>query len=141
MPLTKKGEEIMASMKKEYGEGEGEKVFYMSKNAGVITGVDNDTPDPTILIDGKGPTQVLDSMAEQIGSLGGAVSGLVRRMDARKRGDAQGETFIKEVNGYKIYSRENPGGLLYVVKKVGQMGNRTTFSTVEQASTWAERQK
>jgi hypothetical protein len=40
MPLTKKGEEIMAAMKKQYGEEKGEQVFYASKNAGKITGVD-----------------------------------------------------------------------------------------------------
>jgi hypothetical protein len=40
MPLTAKGEEILASMKKEYGAEKGEEVFYASKNAGKITGVD-----------------------------------------------------------------------------------------------------
>ena len=39
-PLTKKGEEIMGSMKEQYGEKKGEQVFYASKNAGKITGVD-----------------------------------------------------------------------------------------------------
>lgn len=40
-PLTEKGKEILASMKKEYGDEEGEKIFYASKNAGKITGVDS----------------------------------------------------------------------------------------------------
>src|SRR5258708_7287242 len=40
MPLTSKGEEIRANMKKEYGPEKGEEVFYASKNAGTITGVD-----------------------------------------------------------------------------------------------------
>jgi hypothetical protein len=40
MPLSKKGEKIMAAMKKQYGEEEGERVFYKSKNAGTIEGVD-----------------------------------------------------------------------------------------------------
>lgn len=39
MPLTKKGSKIMGNMKKEYGEKEGESVFYASANAGKITGV------------------------------------------------------------------------------------------------------
>jgi hypothetical protein len=43
MPLTKKGSEIMAAMKKQYGEKKGESVFYASKNAGKITGVDEES--------------------------------------------------------------------------------------------------
>lgn len=39
MPLTSKGSEILANMRKEYGE-KAEQVFYASKNAGKISGVD-----------------------------------------------------------------------------------------------------
>jgi len=35
MPLNKKGKKIMKSMKKQYGK----KIFYASKNKGVIKGV------------------------------------------------------------------------------------------------------
>ena len=42
MPLTAKGEEILSAMKQEYGAEKGEEVFYASKNAGTITGVDNE---------------------------------------------------------------------------------------------------
>lgn len=44
MPLTAKGEEIMRSMKAQYGEKKGEQVFYASKNAGKISGVDGNEP-------------------------------------------------------------------------------------------------
>jgi hypothetical protein len=40
MPLTAKGEKILAAMKEQYGEEKGEEVFYRSKNKGTITGVD-----------------------------------------------------------------------------------------------------
>jgi hypothetical protein len=40
MPLTKKGKEIMSSMKSQYGSKKGKQVFYASKNAGKIHGVD-----------------------------------------------------------------------------------------------------
>lgn len=40
MPLTKKGKKIKAAMSKEYGSKKGEKVFYASRNAGKISGVD-----------------------------------------------------------------------------------------------------
>ena len=39
MPKTKKGKKIMKSMRKTYGS-KAEQVFYASKNAGKITGVD-----------------------------------------------------------------------------------------------------
>ena len=38
MPLNKKGKKIMKSMKKQYGKKRGEKIFYASKNKGVIKG-------------------------------------------------------------------------------------------------------
>ena len=41
MPLTAKGSEIEANMKKEYGSKKGESVFYASKNKGTISGVDS----------------------------------------------------------------------------------------------------
>ena len=40
MPLTEKGEKILEAMIEKYGEEEGKRVFYASKNAGKITGVD-----------------------------------------------------------------------------------------------------
>lgn len=40
MPLTAKGEEIHRAMTSEYGSKKGEQVFYASKNAGTISGVD-----------------------------------------------------------------------------------------------------
>lgn len=42
MPLTAKGEEILANMRKQYGAEEGERVFYASKAKGTISGVDSD---------------------------------------------------------------------------------------------------
>ena len=39
MPLTDKGQKILASMKQQYGDKKGESVFYASKNKGVTTGV------------------------------------------------------------------------------------------------------
>ena len=47
MPLTTKGEKIMSAMKKEYGKEKGEQVFYASKNAGKISGVDSSRADMT----------------------------------------------------------------------------------------------
>jgi hypothetical protein len=40
MPLTKKGRKIKRAMAKEYGAKQGERVFYASRNAGRIKGVD-----------------------------------------------------------------------------------------------------
>jgi hypothetical protein len=38
MPLTKKGEKIMAAMRKQYGAERAKRVFYASVNAGKIKG-------------------------------------------------------------------------------------------------------
>ena len=40
MPLTDKGRKILANMKKQYGDKEGESVFYASAKKGTITGVE-----------------------------------------------------------------------------------------------------
>lgn len=39
MPLTSKGREILAAMRKEYGKKRGTSVFYASANKGRIKGV------------------------------------------------------------------------------------------------------
>ena len=41
MPLTPKGQKIMKAMQGQYGQKKGESVFYASKNAGTITGVES----------------------------------------------------------------------------------------------------
>lgn len=45
MPLTPKGEKIMAAMTQTYGTDRAKKVFYASRNAGKITGVDPESKD------------------------------------------------------------------------------------------------
>lgn len=46
MPLTHKGEEILANMEKEYGASKAKQVFFASRNKGTVTGVDAQEPDP-----------------------------------------------------------------------------------------------
>jgi len=38
MPLTEKGQKILAAMKKQYGTEKGKQVFYASQQKGTITG-------------------------------------------------------------------------------------------------------
>lgn len=40
MPLTSKGRKIKASMKRQYGDKRGERIFHASKNSGKISGVE-----------------------------------------------------------------------------------------------------
>ena len=40
MPLTKKGRKIMRSMVRQYGKKKGKRVFYASRNKGVIGGTE-----------------------------------------------------------------------------------------------------
>lgn len=44
MPLTKKGAKIKKKMREEYGEEEGERVFYASERSGRIKGVAKKKP-------------------------------------------------------------------------------------------------
>lgn len=54
MPLTSKGREIMASMRKQYSsEKKAKSVFYASKNAGRITGVDQEMKNGAEIWTGK----------------------------------------------------------------------------------------
>lgn len=39
MPLNKKGQKILANMKKQYGDKKGKSVFYASENSGKIKDV------------------------------------------------------------------------------------------------------
>jgi broad specificity phosphatase PhoE len=41
MPLTKKGRKVMKSMEETYGSKKAEQVFYASRNAGKLKGVDS----------------------------------------------------------------------------------------------------
>lgn len=45
-PLTSKGSEVMKSMQKTYGSEQGKRVFYASRNAGKISGVDQGRINP-----------------------------------------------------------------------------------------------
>lgn len=44
MPLTAKGETVLAAMKKQYGAKKGSSVFYASVNKGVVTGAEKRPP-------------------------------------------------------------------------------------------------
>lgn len=46
MPLTDKGNTILAAMRKQYGTDKGERVFYASINKGRIKGAEETQPKP-----------------------------------------------------------------------------------------------
>lgn len=76
MPLTSKGEKIMGAMQEQYGAEKGKSVFYASKNAGRISGVDQKD---TILtspmqLDQEGALGAIGSVAG--GIAGGVASGV-----------------------------------------------------------------
>jgi hypothetical protein len=62
MPLTEKGEKIASAMKSKYGEKKGKEVFYASKNAGKITGVDDDAQHMGLT--GEGATSIKQLVTE-----------------------------------------------------------------------------
>jgi hypothetical protein len=45
MPLTAKGQEILAALEKEYGPEKGKSVLYAGKNKGTFTGIDSAADD------------------------------------------------------------------------------------------------
>jgi hypothetical protein len=77
MPLTAKGEKILSGMQKQYGEKKGKEVFYASKNAGKITGVDSDERG-----DDNQHMGFTTSFAEPIKKLITGADALTARMDA-----------------------------------------------------------
>lgn len=65
MPLTEKGEEILSNMEQQYGSERGEKIFYASKNAGTITGVDQITGYPISPYAQYDPFQVRNKLEQE----------------------------------------------------------------------------
>jgi hypothetical protein len=87
VPLTKKGEEIMKEMKKQYGEKKGEEVFYASANKGTIAGVHNkdQASDPGVLPDTppNDPAKTAPGNAPQ-GSTWGGLPDVMTHEDMRQ---------------------------------------------------------
>ena len=69
MPLTSKGEEILASLKKQYGPDKAEHVLYAGKNKGTFTGID-----------------ALTACTDSITKLAGRFDAYCARADAMKAG-------------------------------------------------------
>ncbi len=104
MPLTAKGNEIKGAMEKEYGGKKGEQVFYASRNAGKITGVD---------------AQKMDQIMDSVGKL-------AERFDSmEKRCDAMGTpSSAKEINA-------EISDLLKLMRTYRKEGNEQKASEVE----------
>jgi hypothetical protein len=74
MPLTNKGEKIKGAMEKEYGAEKGEKIFYASKNKGVISGVD-------AMAYGHPVVEVAKRMSDMVGRMDAFISKRMKRGD------------------------------------------------------------
>jgi len=60
-PLTAKGEKIKSAMEDQYGSKKGEQVFYASRNAGKIKGVDHEGPPSVAELSGEAPIPSRDA--------------------------------------------------------------------------------
>lgn len=69
MPLTEKGEDIKRAMEKNYGKEKGERVFYASKNKGVISGIDDAEPADYLLTRFDGVVARLHDCAHRLDAL------------------------------------------------------------------------
>jgi hypothetical protein len=90
MPLTSKGEEIMGAMQNQYGEEKGKQVFYASKNAGKISGVDTILTDPQPNLDQQPvqyqePSQVAGPAGPERPPLNASACKVVASLDDLKR--------------------------------------------------------
>lgn len=64
MPLTPKGQKIKSAMQNTYGAKKGEQVFYASKNAGKLSGVEG-TPTKTGRTRGRPKKSFVEKMEDQ----------------------------------------------------------------------------
>lgn len=113
MPLTAKGEKIESAMKKEYGGKKGESVFYASRNAGKISGVDSATKSLDELIAGASAvtdrvkaatdsssfvvTRTRDGDVQYLRSSGGGWS--KSKADAKRFSEGDAERLAHEFDG------------------------------------------
>lgn len=71
MPLTPKGREVMAAMKKEYGDKKGESVFYASQNKGTLKGVEKKNHSPARDVQAFNETFMENADVPQVGIVTG----------------------------------------------------------------------
>lgn len=119
-PLTDKGRKILASMKKEYGEERGERVFYASKNKGTISGIDAEASDcgyrsPRFAQDRDFPIQITLELSDDYDNL----SGLLAFLRYVRSASLAGHGFTLEAD------REN-GAIPEFMKKFGLTGEYPT---------------
>ena len=92
MPLTKKGKEIMKSMKEQYGKKKGESIFYASKNKGTIKGVEK--------MKAGNMANLKPVPADKEKSLGQLPEDVRNKMGYAKKGKIMKASMGKSVRGY-----------------------------------------
>lgn len=103
MPLTSKGNDILSNMEKEYGSEKGKEVFYASKNAGTVSGVDSAMDNRK---DEMSVAERLDTMSQQVNALGQAAARVADRMDAGPREETTKWRFYFSIGGKGKSNRE-----------------------------------
>lgn len=88
MPLTEKGEKIKASMVEKYGPEKGEQVFYASKNAGKITGVDRADDNQHMGFTSSGVTPI-EQLVNHCDALSARLDAFEARQNQRKPVDVK----------------------------------------------------
>jgi len=122
MPLTAKGEKILASLEKEYGAEKAKEVLYAGKNKGTFTGIDSeeDDTDPARLRSLK--------LADALGAVADAafrMDDMRKRVDAYcARGDAERKLHIRSSGNRHV---------VYEVVKGGERAVSKEFSTKAEA--------
>ena len=88
MPLTEKGQKIKSAMERQYGPEKGKQVFYASKNAGKITGVD----DAQHMGFTKGEAKPIQQLADACDALSTRIDAFERRRAMQKPKDVKPRT-------------------------------------------------
>jgi hypothetical protein len=77
MPETAKGTKIREAMQEEYGTAKGKEVFYASKNAGTISGVDQSPPPVIPTVTGTDPSGMSSGINRPMTQAPGPTTGQV----------------------------------------------------------------
>jgi hypothetical protein len=84
VPLTEKGRKIKSAMVSQYGPEKGEEVFYASKNAGKITGVDTQADDFQHMGFTKGEAAPIEKLVNECDALATRLDAFERRRAMRR---------------------------------------------------------
>jgi hypothetical protein len=105
MPLTSKGAEIKSAMENQYGKEKGEQVFYASKNAGKITGVDRGDAEDSIAERKQGGEEETIEASQDLPSQLGSAEDELERLEREQEQVEEGQERSNAIEDTKAQIR------------------------------------